>query len=79
MGTSKKVSVRMHDALHQLPGMPAHDRAAELNSNATAARRHGRALPSRPVPNHDGHHGRPPWVLVGWQAWIGRLVGGGER
>lgn len=74
MATSKPASERMHDALHQLPGMPAHDRAAELNSNATAASRHGHALA-----NHDGHHERAPRVLVRWQAWIGRLFGQGDR
>jgi hypothetical protein len=79
MATSKTASERMHDAMHQLPGMPEHDRAAELNSNATAARRHDHALANRPLANHDSHHGRPPRVLVRWQAWIGRLFGQGDR
>lgn len=79
MGTSKKASTRMHDAVHQLPGMPAHDQAAELNSNAAAGRLHHRSLPNRPLRNPDGHHGRPPRVLAGWQAWIGRLFGQGKQ
>jgi len=74
MATSKTAGERVHDAMHQLPGMPGHDRAAELNSNATAARRHPHALA-----NHDRHHGRPPRVFVRWQAWIGRLFGQPDR
>lgn len=85
MGTSKKSGAFMHGVLHQLPGMPVHDQAADLNSNPTAALLHHRSLPSRPLRNRplpnrplqslDGHHGRPPRVLAGWQAWIGRLFG----
>ncbi len=84
MGTSKKASTRMHDALHRLPGMPAHDQAAELNSNDAAGRLHHRSLPNRPLRNRplqnpDGHHGRLPRVAAGWQAWLGRLFGRGEQ
>jgi hypothetical protein len=74
MGTSTKASARMHDTLHRLPGMPAHEEAARLNSNAAARRRHS-APPIRPLRSPDGHHGRPPRVLAGWQARIGRLFG----
>ena len=79
MGTSKKASTRMHDTLHRLPGLPAHGQAARLNSHAAARRRH-LALPirppqNRPLRNPDGHQGRPPRVLAGWQARIGRLFG----
>jgi len=78
VGTSKKASVRLHDMLHRLPSMPAHDQAAELNSNAGADRLQYRSLPNRPLRNRplrspDGHHGRPPRVLPRWQARIGRL------
>ncbi len=89
MGTSTKASTRMHDALHRLPGLPAHGQAARLNSNAAARRRHlalpiwpprnrplrNRPLRNRPLRNPGGHHGRPPRVLAGWQARIGRLFG----
>lgn len=74
MGTSKPTVARLHDALHRLPGMPAHARAAELNANAAARRLHRRLLRNR-----DGHHGRPPRLLAGWQAWIGGLFGQGQR
>jgi hypothetical protein len=84
VGTSKKVSERAHGALHRLPGMPAHDRAAELNSNRAAAARHHRQLANRPVRNRPlqdlgRRPGRPPRVLPGWQAWIGRLFGAGQQ
>jgi hypothetical protein len=84
VGTSKETSTRMHDALHRLPGMPAHDQAAELNSNDAARRLHHRSLPNRllrnrPLQNRDGHHGRLPRVAVRWQAWLGRLFGPGEQ
>jgi len=78
MGTSKAAGARLHDALHRLPGMPAHARAAELNANAAARRLHRRLLRNRPLRNPDGHHGRPPRVLGGWQAWIGGLFGQGQ-
>jgi hypothetical protein len=60
----------MHDAMHKLPGMPAHERAGSLNANALAGRLHHRSG-ARPVERHQ----RPPRVLAGWQAWIGRLFG----
>jgi hypothetical protein len=86
---SKKASARVHDMLHRLPGMPAHEQAAELNSNAGAGRlqhrplqhrplRH-RPLRHRPLRSPDGHHGRAPRVLPGWQARIGRLFGQEQR
>jgi hypothetical protein len=79
MGTSKAVGARLQDALHRLPGMPAHARAAELNANAAARRLHRRLLRNRPQRNPDGHHGRPPRVLAGWQARVGGLFGQRQR
>ena len=79
MGTSKPAGARLHDALHRLPGLPAHAWAAELNANAAARRLHHRLLRSRPLANPDGHHGRPPRVLAGWQARICGLFGQGRR
>ena len=79
MGTSKAAGARLHDALHRLPGMPAHARAAELNAKAAARRLHHRLLRNQPLRNPDGHHGRRPRVLAGWQAWIGGLFGQGKR
>jgi hypothetical protein len=80
VSTRGKASTRMHDWLHQLPGMPAHDQAARLNSNQASGRLRNRSLPNRslpnrPLPNRAGHHGRPPRVLAGWQARVGRLFG----
>jgi hypothetical protein len=79
METSKAAGARLHDALHRLPGMPAHARAAELNANAAARRLHRRLLRNRPLRNPDGHHGRLPRVLAGWRAWIDGLFGQGQQ
>jgi hypothetical protein len=84
MGTSEAVGSRLHEALHRLPGMPAHARAPELNANAAARRRHHRSLPNPPLRNAPlrspgAHHEHPPRVLVRWQAWIGRHLGQGQR
>jgi len=79
MGTSKAAGARLHDALHRLPEMPAHARPPELNANAAARRLQHHLLPNRPLRNPDGHHGRPPRVLAGWQAWTGGLFGQGPR
>jgi hypothetical protein len=81
VATSDKTSTRRHDALHWLPGIPAHDRAAELNSNDLARRLHHRSLPNRPLRNRplqNGHHRPEPRVLTGWQTWLGRLFGPGQ-
>jgi hypothetical protein len=90
MGTSNAVGARLHDVLHRLPGMPAHAHATELNANATARRLHHRPLRNRPLRNRalqnwaprntplgspGGPHGRPPRLLPGWQAWLGRRLG----
>jgi hypothetical protein len=80
VSTRGKASTRMHDWLHQLPGMPAHDQAARLNSNQASGRLRNRSLPNRslpnrPLPNRAGHYRRPPRVLAGWQARVGRLFG----
>ena len=72
MGASKTASARLHDAMHQLPGMPAHDQAADLNS--TEAPR----LRNRPLQNRDAHHANSPRFLPRWQAWIGRRLGQGD-
>lgn len=74
MPISNTASARLHGALHRLPGMPAHERAAELNSNA-GAQRHPR-LQNRPLRSPGSHHERAPRVLTRWQAWIGRLIKG---
>ena len=79
------ISERLHEHLHKLPGMPPHSEADRLNQNRHARRPnahnhsgHRPALtghhPSLPNPN--GHHARPPRVLVAWQNWIGGLFAG---
>lgn len=83
------ITARLHEHLHKLPGMPPHSEAERLNQNRAAERLHAhhhdthRSLaghhPSLGSPN--GHHARPPRVLVAWQNWIGGLFArrGGER
>jgi len=57
---------RLHERLHELPGMPPHSEADRLNRHAHH--------------HHGGHHARPPRVLVAWQNWIGGLFAGrGDR
>lgn len=79
---SAPISERSHEKLHKLPGMPPHSAAAQLNQNLHARRRHAHNHRGhrRSLPNSNGHHARPPRVLVAWQHWIGGLfVGRGDR
>jgi hypothetical protein len=75
MDISNTASARLHDALHRLPGMPAHERAAELNSNAGARQHAQLRLQNRPLRSPNSHHERAPRVLPRWQAWIGSRFG----
>jgi hypothetical protein len=83
------ISERLHEHLHKLPGMPPHSEAARLNQNRHAHRHHGGHAHRhhgghRPaltghhpsLSNPDGHHARPPRVLVAWQNWIGGVFAG---
>jgi hypothetical protein len=89
MRASQPAGARLHDALHRLPGMPAHAETAGRNSNAAAGRLHRHSLRSRPLPSRPlrnpplrspgAHHDRPPRVLAGWQAWIGHRFGQAHR
>lgn len=84
MSDERTMAEALHEHLHKLPGMPPHSEAERLNQNQAAERLHAhnhdrhRALaghhPSLPNPN--GHHARPPRVLVSWQNWIGGLFAG---
>ena len=47
-------------------------------SKAAGARLHD-ALRNTPLRSPGGHHGRPPRLLAGWQAWLGRRLGQGPR
>jgi hypothetical protein len=87
---SAPISERLHEHLHKVPGMPRHAEAGRLNQNLHARRlhahNHGEHRPVRAghhpsLPNRDGHHARPPRVLVAWQNWIGSLFArlGGRR
>ena len=71
---SAPIAERLHEHLHKLPGMPPHSEADRLNQNQHAHDHHGGHHPSLSNPN--GHHARPPRVLVAWQNWIGGLFAG---
>jgi hypothetical protein len=70
---SAPITERLHEHLHKLPGMPPHPEADRLHHNRHA-HHHGGHHSSLSNPN--GHHGRPPRVLVAWQNWIGGLFAG---
>lgn len=72
MAAKQRLVDRLHEDLHSMPGMPAHDRAASLNSNARANEAHSTPHPSHP--DRTRHHNDPK-VLVRWQLFIGRLFG----
>jgi hypothetical protein len=67
-----KAARPLHDAMHHIPGMPAHGRARELNSRSPRAP-HSRNRHPQPA-NRNARHNAPPRVLVAWQNWIGGLV-----
>ena len=85
MSDINTINTRLHQAMHQLPGMPDHDRADELNGNrpgrvrAVKANRAGRGRATRwNVAANEAaarRHARPPRVLVGVQEFIARLLG----
>ena len=88
MRTSNDAGARLHDVLHRLPGMPAHAEAAELNANVPARLLNRRALRNRPLRNRAlrnrrvrdlGGQERSARLLAGWQAWLGRRFGAGQR
>jgi len=74
---SAPITERLHEQMHKLPGMPPHAEADRLNQNLHAHNHdeHRPALAGRhpSLPNPNGHHARPPRVLVAWQNWIGSL------
>jgi hypothetical protein len=71
--TKQSVRQRAHEQMHQLPGVPEHSAAENLN--------HRGGLPNRPLQKRQlqnqgrrihQNHGEPK-VLVGWQNAIGRF------
>ncbi len=79
MSLKDSVGAGVHDAMHRLPGMPDHARAAELNAQHHQRSAGGRPLDNRPLRNPDDSHERPPRLLAGWQAWLGQRFGRGQR
>jgi len=77
MGLSNALGAVAHAAMHRLPGMPDHAGAGELNAHQHQRALRNRALgnrplTSRPLQSPAGHHGRPPRLFAGWQAWLGQ-------
>ncbi|MEJ3405078.1 hypothetical protein WDJ51_10065 [Rathayibacter sp. YIM 133350] len=66
----------VHDATHRVPGVPEH-------SDQRAAHRPHRGRANTPhlphVQDRNARRQSPPRVLVAWQNWIGRHLGGSER
>ncbi len=75
------LAAALHDATHRVPGVPAHSDTPAANSTHrthTGPRRHNPS--ARPRMRHSNvHHQTPPRILITWQNWIGRLVGGDSR
>ena len=74
-----KLASTLHDATHQVPGVPAHsDTLATNQSHRTGAnaRQHNQNQKS-----HDQslRHQTPPRVLVAWQNWIVRRFHSDQR
>jgi hypothetical protein len=71
--TKQSIPQRMHEQMHELPGVPEHGRAGSLNQRPGLP---NRPLQNRPLQNHTArssrHHGEPK-VLVGWQNAIARF------
>jgi hypothetical protein len=73
-----KLAAALHDAAHQVPGMPAH---SDTPSTGRPNQTHVNPRQSNPSPhsqNHGRSHQNPARVLVRWQTLIGRLFGQGN-
>ena len=70
--TPKPIAESLHDDLHRIPGMPAHETAAANHARTHASHKN----PSRS--NDDRNHGDPT-VLVGWQQRVARFFGAGAK
>ena len=77
--TRQSISQQMHELMHQLPGMPQHSDAGDLD--------HRGGLPNRPLQHRPlqhrsarttREHGEPK-VLVDWQNAIGRIFLRGHK
>ena len=75
-----KLTSALHDATHQVPGVPAHSENRP-NEQPTSRRRGKRPH----LQGADGHHQtpqrnqKPPRVLIGWQTWIGEHIRRNDR
>jgi hypothetical protein len=79
MGLGNALGTVAHDAMHRLPGMPDHSRKGQLHAHQHQGALRNRPLQNRPLGNRplqspDSHHGRPPRLFAGWQAWLGQRL-----
>jgi len=79
MGLSNALGAAAHDAMHRLPGMPDHSRKAQLNAHQHQRALRNRPLRHRPLQSAHSHHGRPPRLFPGWQAWLGQRFRQSQR
>ena len=74
---------KLHQAMHRLPGMPAHGELIPLQARRVARapaeshqrRTHQRRTHQRRTHQRRAHQARQPRVLQGWQRWIAAHVG----
>jgi hypothetical protein len=72
-----KLTSALHDATHQVPGVPAHGEN-QANPQPVSRRSNGHPQPQ----SADRHqrvnqrNQRPPRVLIAWQNWIAAHIGG---
>ena len=65
-----KLTSVLHDATHQVPGVPAH------SENQLSHRPGPRLRNKHPrLQSAERHRQRPPRVLISWQNWIAEHVG----
>jgi hypothetical protein len=73
-----KLASTLHDATHQVPGVPIHADMPATNQPHRTRVNHRRRNQTPKPRDHRLRHQTPPRVLVAWQNWIGRLVRGGN-
>jgi hypothetical protein len=75
-----KLASALHDATHQVPGVPPHHEN-QPNQRPTSRQSNTRAPLRKGVghPRATRRHQKPPRVLVAWQNWIGEHIAQNRR
>ncbi len=75
-----KLVSAMHDATHQVPGMPVHrENPLSRHPGSRRSNEHPRLQSRERRHQAPQHHQTPPRVLIAWQNWIGRHIGRNDR